>query len=188
MRRILIATAAVLLAASPLAACKKAGGADTGPAALAKAETSAKAWMANNAKQPGVVSLPSGLQYKVLASGPATGAHPRPQDQIKIQYEGKLTTGLVFDSSMEEGVPRVFRLGDLIPGWIAGIQLMRPGDDWILYLPPELGYGPDPSSHGGDQIPPNAVLIFRIQLLDSLPGIEASPAPSPASAPIAAPK
>ncbi len=181
MRRILIATAAVMLAAGPLAACKKGG---TSDAAASAADTAAKAWMANNAKQPGVVSLPNGLQYKILASGPATGAHPRPQDQIKIQYEGKLTNGTVFDSTMQEGVPHVFPLGGLIPGWVAGLQLMRPGDDWILYVPPELGYGAHPEEHGADQIPANAVLIFRIQLIDTLPDV----GPAEPAAPIAAPK
>lgn len=153
MRRLFAAFAALTL----LAACqpRPTDGADARAAA---------AWMENNKKQEGVVALPSGLQYKVLRSGPATGVHPGPQDEVRVHYEGTLVDGSVFDSSYRDGAPVVFTLGNLIPGWVEGIALMRPGDEWLLYVPPELGYGAEDKG----QIPPNSVLVFRIELLGVL--------------------
>jgi len=157
MRRLLAAAAAVTL----LCACqpRPAAGADGGAAARVAAS-----WMENNKKAEGVVTLPSGLQYKVLRSGPATGPHPGPQDEVRVNYEGTLVDGSVFDSSYRDGAPVVFTLGHLIPGWVEGIALMRPGDEWLLYVPPELGYGAEDKG----QIPPNSVLVFRIELLGVL--------------------
>ncbi len=125
----------------------------------------AQAFMAANAKQPGVVTLPSGLEYKIIASGPASGPHPRLSDEVKVHYEGKLVSGAIFDSSFQRGEPADFPLDGLVQGWVEALQLMRPGDEWILYVPPSLGYG------GEDKgpIPANSVLIFRIQLLGVLP-------------------
>ncbi|RAK57063.1 FKBP-type peptidyl-prolyl cis-trans isomerase [Phenylobacterium deserti] len=125
------------------------------------------AFMTKNAKEPGVVTLPSGLQYKVVRSGPATGSHPQPNDEVKVHYEGKLVDGKVFDSSYERGQPASMPLKALIPAWKEALVLMRPGDEWVLYVPPEMGYGAEGA--GGD-IPPNAALIFRIELIDVLPG------------------
>jgi FKBP-type peptidyl-prolyl cis-trans isomerase len=125
----------------------------------------AQAFMAANAKQPGVVTLPSGLEYRIVASGPAGGAHPRPSDEVKVNYEGKLVSGKVFDSSFERGAPADFPLEGLVPGWVEALQLMRPGDEWILYVPPALGYGDEDKG----PIPAGSVLIFRIQLLGVLP-------------------
>jgi len=123
-------------------------------------------FLASNAKAPGVITLPSGLQYKIVHSGPATGQRPGPADEVKVNYEGKLINGTVFDSSFQRGEPADLPLQGLIPGWVEALQLMRPGDEWMLYVPPELGYGdhsPDTSA-----IPNNSVLIFRIQLLGVL--------------------
>jgi peptidylprolyl isomerase/FKBP-type peptidyl-prolyl cis-trans isomerase FklB len=160
MRRTIVALAALVL----LAAC----GAPKHSAADAQANlAAAKTFMANNAKQPGVQSTASGLQYKVVRSGPASGLHPQPNDEVKVNYEGKLPDGKVFDSSYERGVPASMPLSGLIPAWVEALQLMRPGDEWILYVPPELGYGAEGA--GGD-IPPNSPLIFRIELIDLLPG------------------
>jgi peptidylprolyl isomerase/FKBP-type peptidyl-prolyl cis-trans isomerase FklB len=124
----------------------------------------AQGFLAANGKQPGVVTLPSGLEYKIVHSGPADGPHPRPGDELKVNYEGKFLDGKVFDSSFARGEPADLPLAGLIPGWIEALQLMRPGDEWILYVPPVLGYG----DHGPDAIPPNSLLIFRIQLLGVL--------------------
>ena len=124
----------------------------------------ATSFMATNAKLPGVVTLPSGLQYKIVTSGPADGPHPRLSDEVKVNYEGKLLSGEVFDSSFARGAPADFPLEGLVPGWVEALQLMRPGDEWILYVPPALGYGED----GQGPIPGNSVLIFRIQLLGVL--------------------
>ena len=128
---------------------------------LARAAEVQTSFLADNAKAPGVVTLPSGLQYKNVKSGPADGPSPAPGDDVKVNYEGKLTDGKVFDSSFQRGEPADFTLAHLIPGWIEALQLMRPGDEWMLYVPPRLGYGDE----GAGPIPPNSVLIFRIQLL-----------------------
>jgi peptidylprolyl isomerase/FKBP-type peptidyl-prolyl cis-trans isomerase FklB len=119
------------------------------------------AFMAQNALAEGVHVLPSGVQYKVLKSGPATGAHPTPDDQITVNYEGALLNGQIFDSSYQRGKPASFQLGGLIPGWIEALQLMRPGDQWIVYVPPSQGYGAEPKG----PIPGNSVLVFRLELL-----------------------
>ncbi|HJV42876.1 FKBP-type peptidyl-prolyl cis-trans isomerase [Caulobacter sp.] len=122
----------------------------------------ADAFMAKNAKEPGVVTLPQGLQYKVVREGPPGGLHPTAADEVKVHYEGKLLDGTVFDSSYERGVPAVFPLDGLVPAWVIGLQRMKPGDEWILYVPPALGYG----AQDKGPIPGNSVMIFRIELLD----------------------
>ena len=125
----------------------------------------AQAFMAQNAKQPGVVTLPDGLQYKIARSGPTSGPKPNPIDEVKVNYEGKLVDGTVFDSSYERGVPASFPLQGLVPAWKEALVMMRPGDEWTLYVPPELGYG----AQGQGAIPGNSVMIFRIELIDVLP-------------------
>ena len=154
MKRTLIVLCAVLA----LAACNR------GPKVDNSAES--KTFLEQNAKAEGVKTLPSGVQYKVVRSGPATGIKPGPNDEVKVHYEGKLVNGTVFDSSYERGQPAAMPLAGLIPAWVEALQLMRPGDEWILYVPPEQGYGADGA---GDDIPPNSALIFRIELIDVLP-------------------
>lgn len=128
----------------------------------------AKTFLARNGKAAGVVTLPSGLQYKIVQSGPATGQKPHKGDEVKVHYEGKLLDGKVFDSSYERGAPAAMPIDALIPAWIEALQLMRPGDVWMLYVPPELGYGEEGA--GGGEIPGNSVLIFKIELIGVLPG------------------
>ena len=154
----------VLAAVLALAGCNKGGG---DPAEMAKSAAEAKAFMTTNAKVEGVQTLPSGLQYKIVRSGPATGLKPGPQDEVKVHYEGKLLSGKIFDSSYDRGQPAAMPLPALIPAWKEALQLMRPGDEWILFVPPELGYGEEGA--GGGEIPGNSVLIFRIELIDVLP-------------------
>lgn len=161
MKRILI-----VLAALALAACSR-GGPAADPAQLAKAAAEAKAFMETNAKAEGVQTLPSGVQYRIVRSGPATGLKPGPNDEVKVHYEGKLVDGKIFDSSYERGQPAAMPLPALIPAWKEALQLMRPGDEWTLYVPPAMGYGEEGA--GGGEIPPNSVLIFRIELIDVLP-------------------
>ncbi|THD64633.1 FKBP-type peptidyl-prolyl cis-trans isomerase [Phenylobacterium sp.] len=120
-------------------------------------------YLAANAKQPGVQTLPSGLQYKVIQSGPP-GPSPKAGDVIKVHYEGALTTGQVFDSSIARGKPLIMPLANLVPAWMEALPRMHVGDEWMLYVPPALGYGPD----GSGPIPPNAVLVFRVKLLGML--------------------
>ena len=154
----------VLAAVLALAGCNKGGG---DPAEMAKSAAEAKAFMTTNAKVEGVQTLPSGLQYKIVRSGPATGLKPGPQDEVKVHYEGKLLFGKIFDSSYDRGQPAAMPLPALIPAWKEALQLMRPGDEWILFVPPEMGYGEEGA--GGGEIPGNSVLIFRIELIDVLP-------------------
>jgi FKBP-type peptidyl-prolyl cis-trans isomerase len=147
-----------------LAAAVIAGPVAAQPAPGAPAAQSGAAFLAANAKAPGVVTLPDGLQYKVLSSGPAGGASPKPGDVVKVHYEGKLVSGQVFDSSFERNKPMVMPLDGLVQAWMEALPKMRVGDEWMLYCPPELGYGPQ----GAGPIPPNAVLIFRVKLLGML--------------------
>jgi peptidylprolyl isomerase/FKBP-type peptidyl-prolyl cis-trans isomerase FklB len=157
MRKLMILAAAVLA----LAACQaKTAGPDQ--------SAESKAFMAKVLKEPGVRVLPSGVAYKIVRSGPANGIRPQPQDEVKVHYEGKLVNGRVFDSSYERGQPAAMPLKGLIPAWQEALPLMRPGDEWVLYVPPEKGYGAEGA--GGGEIPPNAALIFRIELIDVLPG------------------
>ena len=157
----------ILAAALALAACQPKAGKDAaGPPGAAQPQSEqSKAYMAKVAKEPGVKVLASGLAYKIVRSGPATGLKPQLNDEVKVNYEGKLLNGQVFDSSYARGTPAAMPLDRLIPGWIEALQLMRPGDEWILYVPPELGYGPE----GQGEIPPDSALIFRIELIDLLP-------------------
>lgn len=159
-RRILIA----LTAALALAACNRGESA----AAPEAAKQEAQAFITKTAAEPGVQKLPSGVLYKVVRSGPADGMKPQLTDEVKVHYEGKLASGKVFDSSYERGVPASMPLEGLIPAWQEALQQMRPGDEWMLYVPPEQGYGEEGA--GGGEIPPNSVLIFRIELLGVLPG------------------
>ncbi len=154
-----------LLAASPLTACAREQVApETATPSPAAAE--GQAWLAKNKTEPGVVTTASGLQYKVLGSGPKTGIPPKAGDLMRLHYEGALTDGTVFDSSYQRGAPAVLPLGSLVPGWEEALPLMRKGDVWMLYTPSELGYG---SEGAGGVIPPDAVLVFKVELLDVLP-------------------
>lgn len=162
--RIALSVAAALLAAAPvLTACGKSQ-AQSAPGAGVEA-AKGRRFLDNNAKQPGVVTLPSGLQYKVVRSGPETGPHPGPRDEVKVHYEGTLLDGTVFDSTLQSGQPAVLEIGGLIKGWQEALPLMRPGDEWLLYVPAKLAYG---EKGAGGVIPPNATLVFRMQLLGVL--------------------
>jgi FKBP-type peptidyl-prolyl cis-trans isomerase len=122
-------------------------------------------FLKENATKPGVQVLEDGIQYIVVTSGPVSGLKPKKGDELKVHYEGKLLNGQVFDSSFERGAPAIMPLQNLIPAWMEVIPKMRPGDEWIVYVPPEVGYGKE----GSGNIPPNAVLVFRIKLLGVLP-------------------
>ncbi|MCQ2031017.1 FKBP-type peptidyl-prolyl cis-trans isomerase [Stutzerimonas zhaodongensis] len=127
-----------------------------------KAEAAAgegKAFLADNAKREGVTTLPSGLQYEVLASG--EGAKPTADDQVRTHYHGTLIDGTVFDSSYQRGQPAEFPVGGVIAGWTEALQLMGVGSKWRLYVPSELAYG----AQGVGSIPPHSVLVFDVELL-----------------------
>ena len=123
-----------------------------------------QAFLATNAKAPGVVTLPSGLQYKVGTSGPKTGPSPKIGDIIKVHYEGKLLDGTVFDSSFERGRAAIMPAENLVPGWLEALPLMHVGDEWTLWLPAELGYG----DRDNGPIPAGSVMQFRLQLIGML--------------------
>ena len=155
------------LSALALAACqpKPKADAEKKPGAPEPQSPQSKAFMDKVAKEEGVKVLPSGVAYKIVRNGPANGLRPALSDEVKVHYEGKLEDGTVFDSSYERGQPAAMPLNGLILAWQEALQLMRPGDEWILYVPPELGYG----SEGAGEIPPDSALIFRIELIDLLP-------------------
>lgn len=113
-----------------------------------------------NANEPGVITLPSGLQYKVLREG--TGQKPALYQTVTCHYHGTLITGEVFDSSVQRGQPASFPLNAVIKGWIEALQLMPAGSSWRLFIPPQLAYGDRQVSA---KIGPNATLIFDVELI-----------------------
>jgi peptidylprolyl isomerase/FKBP-type peptidyl-prolyl cis-trans isomerase FklB len=153
----------IALLAGPLAACNRAPSAPDETAA--QNLRAAEFFMTSNARVEGVRSLPSGVQYKIIRSGPPGGVQPDRNDLVRVDYEGTLTDGTVFDSSFRKGQPAVFTVSDVVPGWTAALQEMRVGDEWLVYVPPEQGYG----EQGRPGIPPNAVMVFRIKLLEVAP-------------------
>ncbi|MBD9024886.1 MAG: FKBP-type peptidyl-prolyl cis-trans isomerase [Barnesiella intestinihominis] len=122
-----------------------------------------KEFLAENAKRSGVVVLPSGLQYEVLAEG--KGRKPKATDKVQCHYHGTLIDGQVFDSSIQRGPPAVFGVNQVIPGWVEALQLMPEGSRWKLYIPSDLAYG---EQGAGGSIPANATLIFEVELIKIL--------------------
>ena len=119
-----------------------------------------EAFLAENKKKDGIVTLPSGLQYKVLTTG--KGKSPKASDTVVTHYRGSLLDGKVFDSSYERGEPVTFPVGGVIPGWTEALQLMKAGDKWQLFIPSALAYG----EQGQGPIGSNSVLLFDIELLE----------------------
>lgn len=126
-----------------------------------KAKEEGEAYLAENAKKDGVVVLPSGLQYKVIKQG--NGRSPKATDKVKCHYEGFLTDGTVFDSSVQRGEPATFPLNQVIAGWTEGLQLMQEGAKYRFFIPYQLGYG---TRGAGASIPPYAALIFDVELIE----------------------
>jgi FKBP-type peptidyl-prolyl cis-trans isomerase FklB len=118
------------------------------------------AFLASNKAKDGVVTLPSGLQYKIVA--PGTGPKPTLSDSVVCNYRGTLIDGTEFDASSKHGGPATFPVGQVIKGWTEALQLMPVGSKWQLYIPSDLAYGP--RGAGGD-IGPNSTLVFDIELL-----------------------
>jgi FKBP-type peptidyl-prolyl cis-trans isomerase len=150
-------------------------------ATIARNEAAAASFLTKNKAEKGVVTTASGLQYKVLAAGKKDAAAITLFDQVSVQYRGKLLDGTEFDSSYSRGVPAVFPVNGVIKGWQEALVLMKPGAHWLVWVPPELGYGKQPRP----QIPGGSLLAFDVELLSA----EAPPgSPSAPNAPNAPPK
>jgi len=116
-------------------------------------------FLAKNKAEKGVITLPDGLQYKVLKEG--TGATPKETDTVRVNYRGTLIDGTEFDSSYKRNEPIEFPVNGVIKGWIEALQKMKVGSKWQLFIPPDLAYG----ANGSGPIPPNSTLIFEVELL-----------------------
>ena len=134
-------------------------------------------FLAANKNKPGVVTLPSGLQYTILQAG--TGPKPALTDMVRVHYHGTLIDGKVFDSSVERGKPIELSVNGVIPGWTEALQLMPVGSKWKLFIPSNLAYG---DQAAGPMIGPGSTLIFEVELLDIVkPNGTDAPAPAPAA-------
>jgi FKBP-type peptidyl-prolyl cis-trans isomerase len=122
-----------------------------------------KAYLEENAKQEGVITLESGLQYLVVS--PGSGPKPEKTDRVKCTYHGTLIDGTIFDSTIERGDTATFRVNRVIPGWQEALTMMSEGSKWRLFIPANLAYGPNGA---GDKIGPNETLIFDIELIEIL--------------------
>lgn len=118
-------------------------------------------FLAANAKKPGVVTLPDGLQYQILKTG--AGPKPKLTDMVRVHYHGTLIDGRVFDSSVDRGQPIELNVNGVIPGWTEALQLMPVGSKWKLFIPSELAYG---DRQAGQLIAPGSTLVFDVELLD----------------------
>ena len=136
---------------------QQAAAAEAGKVAKAAGE----AFLAENGKKDGVVTLPSGLQYQVLKEG--DGKKPSATDQVVCHYEGTLLDGTVFDSSYKRNQPATFGLNQVIAGWTEGVQLMQEGAKYRFFIPYNLAYG---ERGAGAQIPPFAALVFDVELIE----------------------
>jgi FKBP-type peptidyl-prolyl cis-trans isomerase FklB len=118
-------------------------------------------FLAANKTKPGIITLPSGLQYQVIKEG--SGPKPAATDKVKCHYHGTLIDGTVFDSSVERGEPIDFPVNGVIKGWVEALQLMPVGSKWKLFIPSDLAYG---DNQAGAKIGPGATLIFDVELID----------------------
>ncbi len=124
-----------------------------------------KAFLDENAKKDGVKVTESGLQYKVISAAEEGAASPKAEDTVKVHYHGTLIDGTVFDSSKDRGEPVSFPVSGVIQGWVEGLQLMKLGEKFELYIPAELAYG----ENGTGPIGPNSALVFEVELLEINP-------------------
>jgi FKBP-type peptidyl-prolyl cis-trans isomerase FklB len=120
-----------------------------------------EAFLETNKSQKGVVTLPDGLQYKIIKNG--NGPHPTASDVVTVHYAGRLVDGTEFDSSYKRGQPATFPVNGVIPGWTEALQLMSKGSIWELYIPASLAYG---AAGAPPVIGPNETLIFKVDLID----------------------
>ncbi len=124
-----------------------------------------KAFLASNKTRPGVISLPSGVQYEILKAGVADGLKPMAIDTVVVHYRGTLVDGTEFDATMGKGDPITYQANGFIKGWTDILQMMTKGAHWKVYIPSDLAYG----ERGSGAVPPGATLIFEINLIDIKP-------------------
>src|ERR1700761_1912057 len=163
MVRILTLVSVALLCAPTIACAKKTE--QTAPAAQYDlSAASNQKFLTDYAAKPGAFKTPDGLQYRVLKAG--TGKSPQSaDDMVTVKYKGWLINGKVFDQTKGDATAE-FPAGQLIPGWVEALSLMKEGDHWQLVVPSDLGYGPDGA---GDDIPPNQTLVFDMTLMKVTP-------------------
>jgi len=164
--------AALAVAMTALAACGRGG--EAGPSLEDRAAAAAY-FMESNARAEGVETLPSGVQYKVLASGPEAGVKPDGNDLVRVDYEGTLTDGKVFDSSFKQpqtaaGIDFPLGMGAAIPGWEEGLMQLSKGSKATLIIPSTMAYG---QQGAGDAIKPNTVISFDVEVVDIKKGAAA---------------
>jgi FKBP-type peptidyl-prolyl cis-trans isomerase len=157
-------------AQTPATAPAEAGTATAMAPAADISPESNKKYLDDNAKRAGVKVTSDGLQYRVIKAGMGKTA-TAPTDMVTVTYKGSLITGQVFDQTMD-GMPATFPAGQLIPGWVEALQMMKEGDEWEIVIPSNLGYG---EAGAGGVIPPNQTLVFQMALLKVEP--EGAPPP-----------
>lgn len=126
-----------------------------------------RSFLEENKKKPGIITLPSGLQYQIVKEG--SGEPAGPSDFVSVHYRGTLLNGQEFDSSYKSKVPATFAVNAVIPGWTEALQLMKPGSKWMIYVPPQLAYG---EKGVGNIIAPNTALVFEIDLVSTRPRLD----------------
>lgn len=134
-----------------------------GEAMAARNTNAAKEFLTKHAKEKGVVTTASGLQYKILAAGDKKAPPIGPTDSVTVDYRGRLINGTEFDSSYSRGVPATFPVNGVIKGWQEALVMMKPGAKWQLFIPPVLAYGSRPQQ----KIPPNSLLIFEVTVISA---------------------
>ena len=133
-------------------------------------KTQADEFLTHNAKEPGVQTTASGLQFLVLKSGHSGARTPKDSDHVKIQYRGHLLNGYEFDSTYNRNGPALVRPSDVIAGWREALEMMPAGSQWRLFIPPQLAYGTTPPP----SIPPDSLLIFDVEVLGIEPAVAAT--------------
>ncbi|KAF0109807.1 MAG: FKBP-type peptidyl-prolyl cis-trans isomerase FklB [Hyphomonadaceae bacterium] len=180
MKKIMFVLASSLLILSACDSRQSQGAAPQISQSSANNMKTAQDFLAKNKTKSGIVTTRSGLQYQIVESGPSSGSKPQYSSIVRVNYEGKLLNGDVFDSSYARGQAAEFPVADLIPAWTEALQLMRPGDEWLIWVDPSLGYGP--SGAGCDangencDIGQNELIIFRMRL-ESIVGAGANNSP-----------
>jgi FKBP-type peptidyl-prolyl cis-trans isomerase FklB len=146
-----------------------------------KNHAAAQAFLAKNAKESGIVTTPSGLQYRVLVPGDAGGKSPQPTDQVTVRYRASLLDGMEFDRSDAHDHAATFRVNSVFKGWQQAFLAMKPGAKWQLFVPPELGYG----NNTPPMVPPGSLLIYELELLKVEGGAPLDPSMKKDAVPVA---